>query len=182
MGRLGTTPYQFDSPSRRGRVSYAWSSRPTRGSNGTTRGAAAQAGARYEDAATAGAASPDRVAGRRGASQRAHRRATGGHASDGAQVASTVVTGRRPAACRRRGGAGLGPCRIASARSWPTHPGAVVQPISFPSRSWRSSPSRAKIQTAPSDRSAIGRPGRWPVKRCGAASSRTSRPDPWIVF
>ena len=108
MGRLGTTPYQFDSPSRRGRVSYAWSSRPTRGSNGTTRGAAAQAGARYEDAATAGAASPDRVAGRRGASQRAHRRATGGHASDGAQVASTVVTGRRPAACRRRGGAGLG--------------------------------------------------------------------------
>ena len=101
------TPYRFSSPSDRGRGSYAWSSRPTRACNGSSRGSAAQAGARHEDAAAAGATSPDCVVSGRRSFQRAHRRARGSHASDGAQVASTVVKSRRAAACRRKGGVGL---------------------------------------------------------------------------
>ena len=91
--------------------------------HGTTGRIASQAGTGHDDPSATGGASTDRVVGGGRSFQRTDCRKIDSYTTDGAQVASTVVGVAGPAACRGRRGVG-------SARSWPTHPGAVVRPTS----------------------------------------------------
>ena len=146
--------------------------------HGTTGRIASQAGTGHDDPSATGGASTDRVVGGGRSFQRTDCRKIGSYTTDGAQVASTVVgascvSWKARSRTRRY--------RVGSARSWPTHPGAVVRPTSAQSRSSKLS-SPAKIPRPRSDRSATGHPERWPASLCAEGLSRASPPDLWIVF
>ena len=147
--------------------------------HGTTGRIASQAGTGHDDPSATGGASTDRVVGGGRSFQRTDCRKIGSYTTDGAQVASTVVDAscvswKARSRTRRY--------RVGSARSWPTHPGAVVRPTSAQSRSSKLSSSPAKIPRPRSDRSATGHPERWPASLCAEGLSRAFPPDLWIVF
>ena len=91
--------------------------------HGTTERIASQAGTGHDAPSVTGGASTDRVVGGGRSFQRTDCRKIGSYTTDGAQVASTVVgascvSWKARSRTRRY--------RVGSARSWPTHPGAVV--------------------------------------------------------